>query len=128
MKKISKKRNLRLIDIDKIKNSIEKNHNLILNKFQLINLAMAIAAAKLSRLKDKTIYNSLNKIKDVDGRFELVRKFPNNIKVYVDFAHTPDALKKSIEELNNLYPQGISIVFGCGGDRDYKKRPLRWEK
>ena len=123
LKKISRKRNLRLIDIDSIKNSIEKNHNLILNKFQLINLAMAIAAAKLSRLKDKTIYNSLNKIKDVDGRFELVRKFPNNIKVYVDFAHTPDALKKSIEELNNLYPQGISIVFGCGGDRDYKKRP-----
>ena len=123
LKKISRKRNLRLINIDLIKNSIEKNHNLILNKFQLINLAMAIAAAKLSRLKDKTIYNSLNKIKDVDGRFELVRKFPNNIKVYVDFAHTPDALKKSIEELNNLYPQGISIVFGCGGDRDYKKRP-----
>ena len=124
LKKISKRRNLKLIDTDKIKNSIKKNLNQTWSKFQLSNLTMAIAAAKLSRMKDEKIFNSLHKIKDVDGRLELVRIFPNNIKVYVDFAHTPDALKKSTDALNNLYTQGISIVFGCGGNRDHKKRPL----
>ena len=39
-------------------------------------------------VKDRLIYSSLNKVKDVSGRFELVRKFPNDIKVYVDYAHT----------------------------------------
>ena len=57
---------------------------------------MAIIAAKLCNLKEKKIFNKLNKIKDIDGRLELVRVFPNNVKLYVDFAHTPDALLKSI--------------------------------
>ena len=34
---------------------------------------------------------------------ELVRTFPNNIKVFVDFAHTPDALKKTLDEIKNFY-------------------------
>ena len=55
---------------------------------------MAIIAAKLCKLKEKKIYNSLNKIKDVNGRLELIKTFPNKSKVFVDFAHTPDALIK----------------------------------
>ncbi len=54
----------------------------------------------------------------------MVRVFSNNIKVYVDFAHTPDALKKTLKSLRDLYGDNISIVFGCGGDRDFKKRPM----
>ena len=42
----------------------------------------------------------------------------------LDFAHTPDALLKSIKALNLTYNNNISLVFGCGGDRDFKKRPL----
>ena len=44
--------------------------------------------------------------------------------MYVDFAHTPDALKKTLKALRDLYGDNISIVFGCGGDRDFKKRPM----
>ena len=93
-------------------------------KFQKKNLAMAIAATKLCGLKDKKIYNSLKKINDVSGRLELIRKFPNNIKVFIDYAHTPDALFKTIQSLKDTYQKKISLVFGCGGDRDKKKRPL----
>ena len=50
----------------------------------------------------KKIINSINKIKDVEGRLELIKTFPNNIKVFVDFAHTPDALIKSIIKSNDL--------------------------
>ena len=54
---------------------------------------------------------------------ELIRKFPNNIKVYIDYAHTPDALYEALKSLNNEKKDKISIVFGCGGERDFKKRP-----
>ena len=69
------------------------------NDFQIKNLSMAIEAAKLCKLKEKKIFSVLNKLKDVNGRYELVRSFPNNIKVYVDFAHTPDALLKTLKTL-----------------------------
>ena len=124
LKKIAKKGGLKLIEINKI---IEKIRNISLNtnsKFQKKNLAMAIAATKLCGLKDKKIYNSLKKINDVSGRLELIRKFPNNIKVFIDYAHTPDALFKTIQSLKDTYQKKISLVFGCGGDRDKKKRPL----
>ena len=123
LKKISKKRKLRLIDISLIKEKIKEIDNLNLNEFQIKNLSMAITAAKLCNLNEKKIFNSLKKIKGVVGRLELVRTFPNNIKAFVDFAHTPDALLNSIKALENIYGPNISIVFGCGGDRDFKKRP-----
>jgi len=75
-------------------------------------------------LKEKKIFKTLKKIKDINGRIELIKTFSNNIKVFVDFAHTPDALTKSIIALKNSYKSDLSIVFGCGGDRDFKKRPL----
>ena len=84
---------------------------------------MAIEAAKLCNISEKKIFNVIHKIKDVDGRFELVKIFPNNVKVYVDFAHTPDALLKTIKALKNLDNGIVSIVFGCGGERDFRKRP-----
>ena len=72
----------------------------------------------------RKIFKSLIKIKNVSGRLELIRIFPNNIKVYVDFAHTPDALFKSINSLKSFCNSKLSLVFGCGGERDFKKRPL----
>ena len=82
---------------------------------------MAIAAARICNVSDIKIFKSLKKIKDVNGRLELVRIFPNNIRVFVDFAHTPDALDKTLSVLKEGKKQNISVVFGCGGERDYKK-------
>ena len=124
LKKISKKKNLRLIEINKIEERIKNKFHKKFNEFQLKNLSMAISAAKLCNLNEIEILNSLKKIKGVSGRLELVRTFSNNIKVFVDFAHTPDALLKTILSLHKSYSENISIVFGCGGERDKKKRPL----
>ena len=85
---------------------------------------MAIEAAKICNIKEKNIFKSLKKIKEVNGRLELVKKFPNGIKVFVDYAHTPDALLKVLKSLNKDWGSNISLVFGCGGDRDKKKRSL----
>ena len=94
------------------------------NSIQLKNIAMAVAAAKLCNISERKIFKTLKKIRDVDGRLELVKIFSNNIKVYVDFAHTPEALLKSLQILKKHQSDNISLVFGCGGDRDFKKRPL----
>ena len=124
LKKISKKKNLRLIEISKIEKRLRKNFHKKFNEFQLKNLSMAISAAKVCNLNNIKIFKSLKKIKGISGRLELVRIFTNNIKVFVDFAHTPDALSKTILSLYKSYSENISIVFGCGGERDIKKRPL----
>ena len=68
--------------------------------------------------------NTLKKIKNVDGRLDLIKKFPNNIRVFVDYAHTPDALLEAIKSIKENYNNNISLVFGCGGERDFKKRSL----
>ena len=83
---------------------------------------MAIKALKLCNLSENNIYEAIKKIKDVNGRLEMVKKYPNGIKVFVDYAHTPDALFKTLSALKFHYGNNISLVFGCGGERDKKKR------
>ena len=56
--------------------------------FKIKNLTMAIEATKLCGLKDNDIFQTLKKVKDVDGRLELSRRFPNNIKVFIDTKST----------------------------------------
>ena len=124
LKKIAKKRNLKIIDIRNEFKKIESINFTLNSDFKIKNLAMAIKAVKFCGLKDNLIYRSLKKIKDVNGRLELARKFHNGVKVYIDFAHTPDALIKTLKSLKSNYGNNISLVFGCGGERDQKKRSL----
>ena len=123
IKKIAIKKNLQLLEIDKeykkIKNFIDP-----IGDFKIKNLAMAIEAAKICGLKSKLIYQKVNKLKDVSGRLEYVKGFKNGIKIFIDYAHTPDALYKSLQSLRNKYGDNITLVFGCGGERDRKKRPM----
>ena len=67
----------------------------------------------------KGLKNVLKKIKNVNGRLELIKKYPNNIRVFIDYAHTPDAVNEAIRSLKNKYSDNISLVFGCGGERDF---------
>ena len=124
LKKISKKRNIHLLDIRK---EFEKIKNISLepvSDFKIKNIAMASEAIKLCGLKEELIYKKVKKLKDVSGRHELVKKYKNNILVFIDYAHTPDALLKTLKSLKSNYGNNVSLVFGCGGDRDQKKRPL----
>ena len=66
--------------------------------------------------------NYIGKLKNVKGRLELVKIFPNGTKVFVDFAHTPEAISTAIDALNSHFGKNITIVFGCGGERDKDKR------
>ena len=85
----------------------------------------AIIAAHLSNIKIDDILRSIEKIKPINGRLEKIGSIKNNSNVILDYAHTPDALKTAILNVKEDYPlSNISIVFGCGGNRDKYKRSL----
>ena len=90
--------------------------------FQLKNLFMAVLAASSFRLNFNKIINQLHKIKSVPGRLECVGSLNNNSNIIIDFAHTPEALEQSLIALKKQFKNKIIIVFGCGGERDKKKR------
>ena len=90
--------------------------------FQIKNLLMAVLASILCGLDSKKIFNQLYKIKPIPGRLECVARLNNNSNIIVDFAHTPDALEQSLIALKKQFKNEIIIIFGCGGDRDKKKR------
>ena len=124
LKKIAKRRKLNLIDIKKFENLNFENSKNILGDFQKKNLLMAIIAAMKSGLKFKKIKKNIHKISSTDGRLQLIKKLKNNCKIFIDYAHTPDALENVLKTLKHLYGNKIKLVFGCGGDRDFGKRKL----
>ena len=96
----------------------------LIGYFQIKNLLMAILAAINSGLSKNKIFNKIHKIKSVPGRLEHVLTLKNNSYIIIDFAHTPDALEQSLVSLKKQFKKDIILVFGCGGDRDKKKRFL----
>ena len=97
----------------------------LIGKIQIKNLIFAIIAAYLSKLNIDKILQSVHKIKPVNGRFEKIGNLKNNSKVLLDYAHTPNALKTAILDIKEEFPLSkISLVFGCGGNRDKNKRSI----
>ena len=96
----------------------------LIGYFQIKNLLMAVLAARNCGIKQKKIFNQLKKIKPVPGRLECVSKLNKNSKIIIDFAHTPDALEQSLKSIKKQFKSKIIVVFGCGGERDEKKRKL----
>ncbi len=105
-------------------NFLNKIYNVSVNligDFQIKNLFAAIIAVYLS-FKDKDkIINTLTKINTATGRMQYVGNKKKST-VVVDYAHTPDALKKSLQTLAKQFNKKVDVVFGCGGDRDQGKR------
>ena len=85
---------------------------------------MAALASKLCGGKISSISEHLKKIKPVNGRLELIRTLPNEAKIFIDYAHTPDALENVMTALVKQFNKKITLVFGCGGERDKSKRKL----
>ena len=147
LKNISKKRNLKkyifgksnsfinIINIKKINN--KKKIDFLINnkkysfetsligKIQIKNLMFAIVAAYLSKIKLRDILKTIKKVKPINGRLERIGNLKNRSNVILDYAHTPDALKTAIFNIKEEYPLSkVSLVFGCGGNRDKYKRSV----
>ncbi len=107
----------------KLNNLLTKIRINLTGKIQIKNILMAILAAEKSNLNLKKILKVVSKIRPVKGRLEKIGKIKNKSKVILDYAHTPDALKTCLLNLREQFPdKKISLLFGCGGNRDQDKR------
>lgn len=100
-------------------------HSPLLGRLNLYNLVSAAAAALALGISAKAVREGLEAVSSVDGRLERVFVPPEcGFEVVVDYAHTPDAMEKSIGCLREMTRGRLIVVFGCGGDRDRGKRPI----
>ncbi len=99
----------------------------LIGEFQAYNLltALALVAACGANIDDAV--NVLEKVAAVPGRMQGVSVDEVGARVYIDYAHTPDALEKALTELRPHTKGNLWVVFGCGGDRDKGKRPQMGE-
>ena len=95
----------------------------LIGRFNIYNSLAALAASTAMGVQLRAAVLSLATAPAVPGRVQLVPA-KRNFQVYVDYAHTDDALSNVIRTLRELNPRRLIVVFGCGGDRDKSKRPL----
>ena len=95
----------------------------LLGRFNLQNVLGAYTAGRVLKLDDATLLRALAARARVPGRLE---EIPVNRgwRVFVDYAHTDDALANVLETARGFTEGRLIVVFGCGGNRDQSKRPL----
>ena len=97
----------------------------LVGRFNVENIMTAFGVGLQLGIPAAAIVEALSDCRPVPGRLERVRAADDgDISVFVDYAHTPDALAKAISSVKALTPARTIVVFGCGGDRDAAKRPI----
>lgn len=94
----------------------------LIGRFNIYNCLAAMGAALCKGIPFEVLPGAVARFPSVSGRLELVENL-SNLHIYVDYAHTPDALEKSLLSLFEIKNGKILTVFGCGGNRDRAKRP-----
>ncbi|MFA5362212.1 MAG: UDP-N-acetylmuramoyl-L-alanyl-D-glutamate--2,6-diaminopimelate ligase [Candidatus Omnitrophota bacterium] len=95
----------------------------LIGKYNVYNILAAAAWAQDAGFKPEEIRSVIGNFTCVPGRLEKINS-RRGFGVYVDYAHTEDALKNVITSLRQISRKRIIVVFGCGGDRDRSKRSL----
>jgi UDP-N-acetylmuramoyl-L-alanyl-D-glutamate--2,6-diaminopimelate ligase len=98
-----------------------KIHLQLLGRFNIHNALAALATGGLCGIELQTMVPALETIHAIPGRLELVRNRKGR-KIFVDYAHTDDALKYVLTTLREICKGRLIVAFGCGGDRDRGKR------
>ncbi len=99
----------------------------LVGAFQISNALVAAALAIATGVEAHKALASLSELKGASGRLELVGAHPSGARVFVDYAHTPDALSNALKALRPHAARSLVVVLGAGGDRDPGKRPLMGE-
>lgn len=97
----------------------------LIGRFNVYNALAAATVLSLTGVAPKTAVEGLMKVKGVEGRLERVNC--DGLNVFIDYAHTPGGLLNVLKTLKNSYAGNLICVFGCGGNRDAKKRALMGE-
>ena len=95
----------------------------LIGSFNIYNSLAAIAAAASMGMELRAAVAAIANAPQVPGRLQRIPA-KRSFQVFVDYAHTEDALRSVLRTLRELRPNRLITVFGCGGDRDRAKRPL----
>jgi len=95
----------------------------LIGQFQIANALCALGLAIATGEKPKPTVAALEKLQSAPGRMQSITGHPSGVMVFVDYAHTPDALSHVLQAVRSHTKKTLSVVFGCGGDRDTGKRP-----
>ena len=98
----------------------------LIGKFNLYNILAAVGAGIILQVPQALIKKGVDNLSYVPGRLEKIDA-NSGFYVFVDYAHTDDALRRVLQNLAQLKKKRIITVFGCGGNRDRGKRPLMGE-
>ena len=93
-------------------------------RFQADNALLALMLAIATGVAEQVALVALQHLQGVRGRMERAAILPNGAVIYVDYAHTPDALTRLLAALRPHVAGRLHVLFGAGGDRDPGKRPL----
>ena len=95
----------------------------LVGRFQADNAVMAVALVVAAGGSEPHAVRALEQLRGATGRLELVATTHKGAPVFVDYAHTPDALEHALDSLRPYVTGKLYVVFGAGGDRDKGKRP-----
>jgi len=95
----------------------------LLGRFNVSNALAAIGACGALGVDPKLMADVLSEMASVPGRLEPIQN-SRGLSIYVDYAHTPDALANVLRTLREVTDKRLLVVFGCGGNRDRGKRPI----
>lgn len=93
-------------------------------EFQAMNVLCALGMLHALYGHDEDVLSVISQIHGAKGRLEFIGETSNGGTIYVDYAHTPDALENVIKAMRPHTENKLHVVFGCGGDRDKTKRPI----
>jgi UDP-N-acetylmuramoyl-L-alanyl-D-glutamate--2,6-diaminopimelate ligase len=106
---------------------LDREHRILLplaGGFQASNALLAAGMSLATGDAAEAVFAALEQLKGAPGRLELVARTRQGASIFVDYAHTPDAIETVLKALRPHVTGRLHIVFGCGGDRDKGKRPL----
>lgn len=92
----------------------------LIGRFNIYNCLCAVAMAKTLGISIENSLDAISKMREVDGRVNVIHAGKGD--VIIDFAHTPDGLEKVLSCAKELCRNKLTVVFGCGGNRDKGKR------
>lgn len=96
----------------------------LIGQFNLYNILSVFASLVSTGYDAEKVVDVIRHLNPSPGRMELVTHQP---QIIVDFAHSPDALSNVLKTIRQLTQGKVIVVFGCGGERDYGKRPIMGE-
>ena len=95
----------------------------LIGECNVYNTLAAAAVAAIEEIKVHKIAGALKNLTAVKGRAEFIAEY-SGAKIYIDYAHTPDGLKRTLLSFRKICDGKLYCLFGCGGNRDREKRPI----